>query len=156
MTASVFVLDPPCRLAEVNLAIAVAVPVALILKEPNLGTAMITAVVGGAVFLGAGVRWWKVVLLCGAIALAAPLAYEHLHDYQRARLVTFLNPESDPLEHRPKQPPRQVTLGQQEPAIPRVLDQAPPVLTRRYWRLVSDQMSIRAGSTSRRYKFPRV
>jgi len=78
-------------------AIAVAVPVALILKEPNLGTAMITAVVGGAVFLGAGVRWWKVVLLCGAIALAAPLAYEHLHDYQRARLVTFLNPESDPL-----------------------------------------------------------
>ena len=78
-------------------AIAVAVPVALILKEPNLGTAMITAVVGGAVFLGAGVRWWKVVLLCGVIALAAPLAYEHLHDYQRARLVTFLNPESDPL-----------------------------------------------------------
>jgi rod shape determining protein RodA len=78
-------------------AIAVAVPVALILKEPNLGTAMITAVVGGAVFLGAGVRWWKVALLCGVVALAAPLAYEHLHDYQRARLITFLNPESDPL-----------------------------------------------------------
>jgi rod shape determining protein RodA len=78
-------------------AIAVAAPVVLILKEPNLGTAMITAVVGGAVFLGAGVRWWKVVLLCGLVALAAPFAYEHLHDYQRARLITFLNPESDPL-----------------------------------------------------------
>ena len=78
-------------------ALAVAAPVALILKEPNLGTAMITAVVGGVVFLGAGVRWWKVVLLCGIVALAAPLAYEHLHDYQRARLITFLNPESDPL-----------------------------------------------------------
>jgi rod shape determining protein RodA len=78
-------------------AIAVAAPVVLILKEPNLGTAMIIAVVGGAVFLGAGVRWWKVVLLCGLVALAAPFAYEHLHDYQRARLITFLNPESDPL-----------------------------------------------------------
>ncbi len=78
-------------------AIAVAVPVALILKEPNLGTAMITAVVGAAVFLGAGVRWWKVVLLIGLVALVTPLAYEHLHDYQRARLLTFMNPESDPL-----------------------------------------------------------
>jgi rod shape determining protein RodA len=84
-----FFLIPP--------ALAVAVPVALILKEPNLGTAMITAVVGATVFLGAGVRWWKVALLIGVVALAAPLAYEHLHDYQRARLVTFLNPELDPL-----------------------------------------------------------
>ncbi|MBV9786156.1 MAG: FtsW/RodA/SpoVE family cell cycle protein, partial [Acidisphaera sp.] len=43
--------------------IAVLVPVGLILKEPNLGTAVITAVIGGAVFLAAGVRWWKFVLL---------------------------------------------------------------------------------------------
>ena len=78
-------------------ALAVLVPVALILKEPNLGTAVITACVGFAVFLGAGLRWWKVLLLGGVLAVAAPLAYSQLHDYQRARIETFLNPESDPL-----------------------------------------------------------
>jgi rod shape determining protein RodA len=78
-------------------AIAIAVPVALILKEPNLGTALVTAMVGAAVFLAAGLRWWKVALLAGALAAAAPVAYSHLHDYQRARLTTFMDPESDPL-----------------------------------------------------------
>jgi rod shape determining protein RodA len=77
--------------------LAVLLPVGLILKEPNLGTAVITAVVGGVVFLGAGVRWWKFLLVIGAIGLAAPVAFNHLHDYQRARITTFLNPESDPL-----------------------------------------------------------
>lgn len=77
--------------------LAILLPVALILKQPNLGTAVITATVGGAVCFAAGVRWWKFVLLAAAVGLAAPLAYEHLHDYQRARITTFLNPESDPL-----------------------------------------------------------
>jgi rod shape determining protein RodA len=78
-------------------ALAVLVPVGLILKEPNLGTAVITAVVGFVVFLGAGVRWWKVLAVAGVVGLAAPIAYSHLHDYQRARITTFLNPMSDPL-----------------------------------------------------------
>ncbi len=78
-------------------AIAVLVPVALILKEPNLGTAVITAVVGVSVFLGAGLRWWKLGVAAGAVGAVAPVAYAHLHDYQRARITTFLNPESDPL-----------------------------------------------------------
>ena len=72
-------------------------PVMLILKEPNLGTAMITATVGASIFLGAGLRWWKVALVLGLIVLALPIAYNHLHDYQRARIDTFLHPESDPL-----------------------------------------------------------
>ena len=78
-------------------ALAVALPVALIVKEPNLGTAVITAAVGASVFLAAGVRWWKVGLAAAAVGLAAPVAYGHLHDYQRARITTFLNPENDPL-----------------------------------------------------------
>ena len=77
--------------------IAVLVPVGLILKQPNLGTAVITAVVGGAIFLGAGIRWWKVLLVVGGVVAATPLIYSHLHDYPRARIDTFLNPESDPL-----------------------------------------------------------
>jgi rod shape determining protein RodA len=78
-------------------AIVVLIPVALILKEPNLGTAVITGAIGAAIFLGAGVRWWKVGLVLAGIGLGIPVAYNHLHDYQKARITTFLNPESDPL-----------------------------------------------------------
>jgi rod shape determining protein RodA len=88
MSSPLFLLPP---------ALATLVPVVLILKEPNLGTAVITAVVGFSVFLAAGLRWWQMGALAAAAGLGAPLAYAHLHDYQRARITTFLNPESDPL-----------------------------------------------------------
>ena len=78
-------------------ALMVLIPVGLILKQPNLGTALITAMVGAAVFWAAGMRWWKFALIGGAAAIAAPIAYDHLRDYQRARITTFLDPESDPL-----------------------------------------------------------
>lgn len=77
--------------------IAVLIPVGLILKEPNLGTAVITALVGAAVFFAAGVRLWKFALVAAPVPFAAKLAYEHLHDYQRARIDTFMHPENDPL-----------------------------------------------------------
>ncbi len=77
--------------------LAIFLPVALILKEPNLGTAVIVAVIGAAVMAGAGVRWWKFAAVILVIAIAAPVLYHHLHDYQRARIVTFMNPGSDPL-----------------------------------------------------------
>src|SRR5208283_1462255 len=77
--------------------LAILVPVGLILKEPNLGTAAITAMIGGAVMFAAGVRWWKFALVLLPVPFAAQYAYKHLHDYQRARIDTFLNPESDPL-----------------------------------------------------------
>ena len=78
-------------------ALMVLVPVGLILKEPNLGTAVITGIVGAAVFLCAGLRWWKVVALAIPVPFVAQFAFAHMHDYQRARITTFLNPESDPL-----------------------------------------------------------
>jgi rod shape determining protein RodA len=78
-------------------ALAVLLPVGLILKEPNLGTAVITGTIGAAIFLAAGVRWWKFVLVIGGLAGALPLAYHHLHDYQRQRIITFMHPERDPL-----------------------------------------------------------
>jgi rod shape determining protein RodA len=77
--------------------IAVLVPVALIVKEPNLGTAVVTAMLGVAMFFAAGVRWWKFALVALPIPFAAGAVYSHLHDYQRARIDTFLHPESDPL-----------------------------------------------------------
>jgi hypothetical protein len=53
--------------------------------------------VGGAVFFAAGVRLWKFALGLGGIALIAPIVYDNLKDYQRSRITTFLDPESDPL-----------------------------------------------------------
>jgi rod shape determining protein RodA len=77
--------------------LAVLIPVGLILKEPNLGTAAITAMLGASIFFAAGVRWWKFLLITLPIPLVARFAYAHMHDYQRARIDTFLHPESDPL-----------------------------------------------------------
>ena len=77
--------------------IAVLIPAGLILKQPNLGTAVITMLVGGSVFFAAGVRWWKFLLVTLPIPFAATIAYDHLRDYQRARIDTFLHPENDPL-----------------------------------------------------------
>ncbi len=75
----------------------VLLPVGLILKEPNLGTAVIVGLVGAAMFLAAGIRWWAVALVLLPAPFAARFAFDHMHDYQRARITTFLNPESDPL-----------------------------------------------------------
>jgi rod shape determining protein RodA len=77
--------------------LAILVPVALILKEPNLGTAMITAALGAAVMFAAGVRWWKFAMVMLPVPLIANFVYHHLHGYQRARIDTFLHPENDPL-----------------------------------------------------------
>ena len=77
--------------------LAVLVPVGLIIKEPNLGTALITALLGAAMFFAAGVRWWQLVLVGVPVPFAAKLAYNHLHDYQKARIDTFFHPEADPL-----------------------------------------------------------
>jgi rod shape determining protein RodA len=77
--------------------VAIALPAGLILKEPNLGTAVITVLLGGAVLLAAGVRWWMFAVALAPVPLVARIAYGHLHPYQKARIETFLHPESDPL-----------------------------------------------------------
>ncbi len=76
---------------------ATLLPMVLILKEPNLGTAVITGAVGATVMLGAGVRWWWFALVAVVIGVCAPVIYDHLHAYQKARIDIFLNPGSDPL-----------------------------------------------------------
>jgi len=79
------------------IAVAVLIPVGLILKEPNLGTAVITATIGAVVMLGAGVRWWWFAIIVAIVAVSAPVIYHHLHAYQKARIDIFLNPGADPL-----------------------------------------------------------
>ncbi len=77
--------------------IMVGLPVALVLKQPDLGTAMMLVMAAGAIFFMAGVRLWKfaVVIVLGLACL--PVAWHFLHGYQRERLVVFLNPGADPL-----------------------------------------------------------
>jgi rod shape determining protein RodA len=75
----------------------VLAPVGLVLLQPNLGTATLLLAASAAIFFVSGVRWWKFALVIAAVALLAPIAWHHLHDYQRARLTTFMNPDADPL-----------------------------------------------------------
>jgi rod shape determining protein RodA len=72
-------------------------PVGLVLMQPDLGTAVMLVLVGAAMFWVAGVRLWKFVVVTLAGIGAVPLAWNFLHDYQKNRILTFLNPESDPL-----------------------------------------------------------
>ena len=87
-------------LGLVGLAVPLAitfVPAALILKQPDLGTALVVVVIGCTMILFARVRWRTVALLLGVAALGATLAYPHLKPYQKRRVETFLNPEGDAL-----------------------------------------------------------
>jgi len=72
------------------------VPVLLILKQPDLGTALMLVFVSFAIFFLVGVQVWKFLLLGGLAALATPIILMYLEPYQRQRVLTFLNAESDP------------------------------------------------------------
>lgn len=78
-------------------AVLIAVPAALIAKQPDLGTALLIVASGlFAVFL-AGLAWWRIGLIFGTVAAAMPVAWHFLHEYQRNRVRMLLDPESDPL-----------------------------------------------------------
>ncbi|MDX5332680.1 MAG: rod shape-determining protein RodA [Gammaproteobacteria bacterium] len=88
----------PPRFLEVVLAgVLVAVPMLLIARQPDLGTALLVGAAGFFAIYLAGIRW-RLLLGLGAAAVAAlPVLWHFMHDYQRRRVLTFLNPESDPL-----------------------------------------------------------
>ncbi len=75
----------------------ILVPTALVLKQPDLGTGMMLLMMGAAVFFVAGVRIWKFIVVLVAGLAAIPIGWQFLHEYQRRRVLTFLDPESDPL-----------------------------------------------------------
>ena len=72
-------------------------PVGLVLMQPNLGTAMLLILTGGAVMFATGVRLWKFAVAITLGLSAIPIGWEFLHDYQKNRVYTFLEPERDPL-----------------------------------------------------------
>ena len=72
-------------------------PAFLVMTQPDLGTALMLIMSAGAIFFVVGVQIWKfvVVMLGGAVLI--PFAWHFLHDYQKNRVLTFLDPERDPL-----------------------------------------------------------
>ena len=75
----------------------VLAPSALVLKQPDLGTALFLIMTGGAIFFVAGVRLWKFGIVLAAACAAVPIVWSQLRPYQQKRILTFLDPESDPL-----------------------------------------------------------
>ncbi|HWY65616.1 MAG TPA: rod shape-determining protein RodA [Rhizomicrobium sp.] len=85
----------------VPLAIGLAmmgIPAIFVVLQPNLGTTLIIVADGCSLLFLAGLSWWWIAPTLAAIAAAIPLAWRFvLHDYQKARVETFLDPESDAL-----------------------------------------------------------
>ncbi len=74
-----------------------AIPALLILRQPNLGTTIILCGTAAIMMFVAGFRWRYIAVLVAILLLSLPVAWEMLHDYQKQRVLTFLNPEKDPL-----------------------------------------------------------
>jgi len=75
----------------------IGLPAVLVLLQPNLGTATILIMDGASLLFLAGLSWWWILPTVGAVAAAVPIGWQFLHDYQKRRVLTFLNPQSDAL-----------------------------------------------------------
>jgi rod shape determining protein RodA len=88
---------PPNRWQLLASATLIAVPMLMIAKQPDLGTALLIASSGFFVVFLAGLQWRLLAFFTVLLAAAAPVLWHFMHDYQRQRVITFLSPESDPL-----------------------------------------------------------
>jgi rod shape determining protein RodA len=78
-------------------AVMIVLPVLLIAKQPDLGTSLLVASAGIFVLFFAGISWRLIAGLLLSGAAAAPVAWHFMREYQRQRVLTFLDPEKDPL-----------------------------------------------------------
>ena len=78
-------------------ALLVAAPTLLVLRQPDLGTAIVLCGGGVVMFVLAGVRWWKFAVVAITGLAASPLIWSMMHPDQKRRVLVLLNPESDPL-----------------------------------------------------------
>jgi rod shape determining protein RodA len=77
--------------------ISLVIPVLLIIKQPDLGTAIVIAVSGLLVILLAGIEWKIIAFSLLALILSSPIAWHFLHGYQKSRILTLIDPQRDPL-----------------------------------------------------------
>lgn len=89
---------PPGWIDTLVTVVIIAVPCALIVVQPDLGTAVLVAASGFFALFLAGLRWRVIAMLLGVVAAAAPVLWQFiLHDYQKRRILTFIDPDTDPL-----------------------------------------------------------
>ncbi|PPV36841.1 rod shape-determining protein RodA [Pseudomonas oleovorans] len=89
----------PPRFKHIVISLAmIGVPFVLILKQPDLGTSLLVLASGAFVVFMAGLQWrWIIGAAAAVVPIAVGMWYFVMHDYQKRRVLTFLNPESDPL-----------------------------------------------------------
>jgi rod shape determining protein RodA len=78
-------------------AALILLPAILVVRQPDLGTAILLFATGGAIMFAAGVHWLYFAGGLAAVAAAAPFAWQALHGYQQERILAFLDPGRDPL-----------------------------------------------------------
>jgi rod shape determining protein RodA len=88
---------PPTWPALAVLGALILVPVALVVVQPDLGTAALIAIAAALVIVLAGLRVRVMLAMLALGAAAAWFGWNFMHDYQRRRVLTFLNPQTDPL-----------------------------------------------------------
>jgi rod shape determining protein RodA len=88
---------PPTASVLLACSALLAIPVLLTAKQPDLGTAIIIAASGVFVILLSGISWRLIAGISTLAALSTPILWHFMHAYQKERVMTFLNPESDPL-----------------------------------------------------------
>ena len=77
--------------------VLIFIPVLLIVKQPDLGTAVLVGIAGFAVLFIAGMSWRYLAVLSIMVASLIPVTWMFMYEYQRQRVMTFINPEQDPL-----------------------------------------------------------
>lgn len=94
-----------CQLDDIRKAstlifplILVLLPTLLVMRQPDLGTAMILLMSAAVIFFTTGVQIWKFILVGGSALAALPILWTMLYDYQKKRVLIFLDPESDPMK----------------------------------------------------------
>lgn len=89
----------PPRFKHIAISLTmIMVPVVLIMKQPDLGTSLLILASGVFVLFVAGLRWrWIIGALAAAVPIAVAMWFFVMHDYQKRRVLTFLDPERDPL-----------------------------------------------------------
>lgn len=88
---------PPSWKDIVMVGILIAIPAGLIAEQPDLGTAVLVTAAGAFALFLSGMAWWRIGALLAAVGAMIPVGWHFLHQYQRDRVLTLLNPESDPL-----------------------------------------------------------
>ena len=93
---SEYPLPPDSKRLLIALMI-IAIPFILIIKQPDLGTSLLVAGAGFFALLFAGLSWKIIATFAALGAASAPIGWSLMHDYQKQRVLTLLDPENDPL-----------------------------------------------------------